>query len=373
MRVLLNALQAGNRSGTGRYTIELAHALSHAHLLSELALAWPCGLPFEGADVRLLRQSASAPARLWADQWELPRRCRREAFDLLHYPANIGALFPLGCRTVVTVHDCSFYRNPEWFRPGRAVYYRVAATRSSRAAVRVIADSCATAEDIETFMGITRDRIDIVPLGISPAFAPPGVKRVQELRRRMKLPERFFLYVGTIEPRKNLARLLEAWSRHAARPDFPSLVIAGRMGWKTDRFQEAVVKHQKTAKDQAARCRLQLLDHVAQADLPVLLGAAEAFVWPSLCEGFGLPPLEAMACGVPVLTSSASSLPEVTGDAALLVNPEDTDAIADGLELLAEETSLREILKEKGMRRAQEFSWNRTAQLTVESYQRALQ
>lgn len=364
MRVLINGLQAGNRSGTGRYTLELVQALAALPDAPELVLVWPKDIPPPevGHSVEVRRYSAREANRLCFDQFGIGRLREQCRADVLHYPANIG---PLARQrgVVLTVHDLSFMHHPEWFRTGRALYYRQAARRSIRRATRIIADSEATAEDVVRFTDTPRDRIDVVPLGVSPIFQPASGQARAAVRAKYGLPERFFLYVGTLEPRKNLPRLVAAWSRVA--DDIPQdLVLAGRRGWKTRAIEKALA-------DSPHAARVHRPGFIAQEDLPAALSAADAFVWPSLFEGFGLPPLEAMACGAPVLTSAVSSLPEVAGGAALLVEPEDVDALAQALHALATDPAKRAILCQAGERRAQAFTWARTAAWTAQSYARA--
>ncbi len=369
MRILLNALQAGNRSGTGQYCAKLAQWLPAVDPPMELHLLWPDEIappPIEGEDRHVhvtAAPASSALRRISLDQWGGVRIARAEGVDLIHYPANIGALigrFP----SVLTVHDLSFFRNPEWFTASRAAYYRWAAARSVLRARRIIADSHATAKDLRERLGVAAERIDVVHLGVDAHFQPAPETAQTAAREALDLPDRFLLYYGTFEPRKNLPRLIEAWDRSASVHG-RHLVLAGRTGWKTGPV--------KDARDRAAhRDWIHLPGFVASADLPVLLSAADAFVWPSLWEGFGLPPLEAMACGVPVLTSNVASLPEVVGDAALAVDPLDLDALTDGIRRIAEDETLRAALRAKGLKRAQSFTWAKTARETAAAYARAL-
>ncbi len=365
MQMLINGLQAGNRSGTGRYTVELVHALLKLDIRYELILIWPDRItpppPHDGLTV--IKRPTSIGRRILFDQLGLPELRRRYAPQVVHYPANIGPLFHQP-GVVLTVHDLSFVRHPEWFRPERAAYYRFAVRRSARLAQRILADSRATAEDLQGFWNIPAEKIDVVPLGVSPHFQPASLEEQARVRRQYGLDTNFFLYYGTVEPRKNLPRLLAAWNRVADQIPH-TLVIAGRTGWKNVALQKQLqqMKHPD---------RIQFTDYIPQRDLPAVISSAHAFVWPSLFEGFGLPPLEAMACGIPVLTSTTSSLPEVTGDAALLVDPTSVEAIADGMLQLAQDHVLCEGLREKGKKRAAKFTWQRTAQQTLAAYQHLL-
>ncbi len=364
MNVLINALQAGNKSGTGRYVTELVRALAVCPETLELTVLWPEDEPLEelGGRVSVVRKPAQSLRRILTDHWSIQELCARKGIDVVHYPANFGPLFPLR-NVVVTVHDLSYMRHPEWFRFNRAVYYRWALRRTVRTAKRIIADSEATAADLVQFAGLSREQMDVVPLGVHPRFQPASAEAQAAIRLKYSLPDRFFLYVGTLEPRKNLPRLIEAWSCVAPDSD-ADLVIAGRRGWKTQAIDAAVSRSPHPQ-------RIHFLDFIPEADLPAVMSAAFAFVWPSLFEGFGLPPLEAMACGTPVLTSKVSSLPEIVGDAALLTDPEDASAMAEGMQRLLHDTAFREGLMARGIERARLFSWERSAALTLKAYHAA--
>lgn len=368
MLVLLNALQAGNRSGTGVYTARLVQHLPGLAQDIDIAVIWPRHIPRPRFDypVRqafLPRDGRSGLRRILYDQIGIRRECRRLRANLVHYPANVGNLFETP-RAVLTVHDLSFLRNPAWFRWERAMYYRHAVKRSVRSAERIIADSYATAVDLQDMLGVPRDRIDVIPLGVDDAFQPVSPDEVAAVRHKYGLPPSFFLYYGTLEPRKNLPRLIEAWSAIAGECP-QDLVIAGREGWQVGSIRKA-------AEGSAYASRIHFVGFIPREELPALIGTAHAFVWPSLWEGFGLPPLEAMACGVPVLTSNVSSMPEVMGDAALLVDPADVKTLATGMGRLAADDTLRVELKAKGLARAAQFTWERTAERTLAVYRKVL-
>jgi glycosyltransferase involved in cell wall biosynthesis len=212
--------------------------------------------------------------------------------------------------------------------------------------------SHSTARDVETFLGVPHDRLRVVPLGVAPVFRPQSAEVVAELRRRLELPDRFCLFVSTIEPRKNLPVLLDAWSHLEHRVP---LVVVGSTGWRAREIE---------AKLDRARGDVQRLGTVARRDLPALYSAADCLCHPSWYEGFGLPPLEAMACGTPVVVSDRSSLPEVVGDAGLLVDPADPDAWTAALERVLGDRELRNDLRRRGRARAASFTWTRTAKET---------
>lgn len=366
MRVLLNALQAGNRSGTGRYTTELVRHLAAGEDDMQFVAAWPAALPhpevsstqglfFLDVDTR------GHFKRIAFDQLSITRHALHAEADAVHFPANIGRLLPLK-NMVLTVHDLSFVRHPEWFRRNRALYYRHAAKRSVALATRVIADSQSTADDLMEFFATPSEKIDVIPLGIDSSFRPATEEQQAGVLKKYRLPQDFFLFMATIEPRKNIERLVEAWARIACTCSF-DLVIAGRQGWKVKDIMQC-------ASGSPHGDRIHWPGFIDDEDQAPLLSAARAFVWPALWEGFGLPPLEAMACGTPVLTSNVSSLPEAVGEAALMVDPTDTEAIAEGMLALAESSDLRGELAAKGLAHAADFTWQRTAALTRETYRR---
>lgn len=367
MKVLLNALQAGNRSGTGRYTEELARRLPQLSSDLEVIVLWPgdVALPKDCAeDAFIVAPVERGSGRIIHEQCRMNRERRRLKADLVHYPANIGN-FTLMRKTILTIHDLGFIRNPSWSTYQRAAYHRITVHRSATLARRVIADSQATAKDVNELLGIPANRIDVVHLGVDQSFARADIHAQTKVRGIHNLPPRFFLFVSTLEPRKNVPRLVDAYSSIAAQCE-EDLVIAGRTGWKAAPIFEAIGRS-------PVRDRIHVRDYVEERDLAPLLSAATAFVWPSLWEGFGLPLLEAMACGTAVLTSARSSMPEVVGDDALLVDPYDVQDIAAGMLRLAKDEKLRHRLSEGGLDRAARFTWQRTAELTLESYRAALE
>jgi glycosyltransferase involved in cell wall biosynthesis len=214
--------------------------------------------------------------------------------------------------------------------------------------------------------GVAAERVVTVPNGVSPAFCPAPAAEVHDFRRRKGLPGRFILFVGTLEPRKNIERLVEAYAHLRRRdPAAPPLVIAGGKGW----FYETIFRrvHELGVND-----AISFPGFIASDELPSWYRAATIFIYPSRFEGFGLPVLEAMACGTPVITSTESSLPEVAGDATLLVGPDDVPAMADAMARLLGEPELAAELSARGLRQAAQFSWARTARETAQVYLEAL-
>jgi glycosyltransferase involved in cell wall biosynthesis len=279
--------------------------------------------------------------------------------DVLFVPAHAIPLWHPRA-TVVTVHDLGYRREPQAHSSG-ARMYRVWSTRfSARAATRIIAVSESTRRDLIDLEGIPSERIRVVHHGVDESLQPvEDASKLREARQRYGLPGSYFLYIGTLQPRKNLVRLIQAHRRlRETDADAPALVLAGRTGW----LAEPILRE---ARQGVSADSVLLPGYVARDDLAALMSAAVAFVYPSLYEGFGMPVLEAMACGAPVLTSEVSSLPEVAGDAALLVDPRDVDTIQAGLVRLTKDTALRVSLSQRGLQRARAFSWSRSARETL--------
>jgi glycosyltransferase involved in cell wall biosynthesis len=267
------------------------------------------------------------------------------------------------CPQVITIHDLSFIRHPEFFRPMNRLYLKTFTGPSLRRATAVITDSDSTARDVTQLLGVPAERIFTVYPGVSPDYYPRAPQAVAQFRREMGLPERFVLYLGTLEPRKNLVRLVRAF----ARLDLSDvhLVLAGAKGWY---FEDILAEVTRLDVED----RVHLPGYVPAESLPFWYNAASVFAYPSIYEGFGIPVLEALASGVPTLTSSATSLPEAGGDATLQVSPLDEEAIATGLYRLLTDDVLREDVRVKGLAHASNFSWGKMAKETTEVYRWAL-
>jgi glycosyltransferase involved in cell wall biosynthesis len=317
---------------------------------------------FPGWQVRRSRVGGDRPlARIVWEQALQPGALRADGVDLLHAPVNVGPLVRT-CPLVVTVHDLSFLLYPETFRPMQRLYHSVLARWTARHAERIIAVSESTRADLVRLFGVPAERVAVVPNGVAPSYRTLPASEVEAFRRCQGLPERFLLCVGTMEPRKNMPRLLEALARV---PEAPPLVVCGGRGWYYDTIYATIERL-------GLRERVHLAGFIAQAELPLWYNAATWFVYPSLYEGFGLPALEALACGTPAIVSRTSSLPEVVGDAAILVDPEDVDGLASALACALQDVDLAAALREAGPRRAAAFSWSRTAEGTAALYRAVL-
>ncbi len=289
--------------------------------------------------------------RLWTHlrlSWEMVRRPP----ELLFVPAHV--LPPLRPRrTVVTIHDLGYLFFPRAHPPRRRLELHLSTGWNARVATRVIAISQATKDDLVRHYHISPDKVRVVYHGVEERFRPTDDPAA---RARYDLPERYLLYLGTLQPRKNLERVVQAYAGLPA--DTPPLVLAGAPGWYFERISAAIASL-------GLGRRVLLPGYVADDDVPAVLSGAAMLLYPSLYEGFGLPALEAMACGVPVLTSRTSSLPEVVGDAALLVDPLSVPEIAAAAQRLLSDDVLRGDLVRRGRERARLFTWDRCARETM--------
>jgi glycosyltransferase involved in cell wall biosynthesis len=302
------------------------------------------------------------PARILWEQVVQPWAVRQAGADLLHGPAFVGPLAS-DCPFLITVHDLSFLFYPQGFRLVNRSYLQLLTRLSARRARRIIAVSDSTKRDLVKHYGLLPAKVDVVHNGVDANFRPLPADGVAAFRTRAGLPDRFILFVGTLEPRKNVTGLIEAYAR--LPEGRPPLMLVGGKGWLYDAIFARV-----EALDLSDEVRF--VGYVPAEDLPWWYNAAELFVYPSLYEGFGLPPLEAMACGTAVISSTASSLPEVVGEAGLLVDPAEPAALAMAMEQVLTDRELQGTMKAAGLARAQGFSWEETARRTVESYRRAL-
>lgn len=280
--------------------------------------------------------------------------------DVLFVPAHVLPLVHPRA-SVVTVHDLGYLSYPDAHEPGDRRYLDWSTRWNARQAAAVIADSQATKADLVRAYGAREDKIQVVYLGRDESLGEvTSPLRLATVRAKYDLAQRYLLYVGTLQPRKNLERVVQAFGRICGRPELEDvqLVLAGKKGW----LYESLFR-QVAAEGMAER--VSFPGYIPDEDLPALLSAATAFVFPSLYEGFGIPVLEAGGCGVPVITSNTSSLPEVAGDAALLVDPHDVDAIAEAMYRLVTDPELASELRRRGHENVKRFSWEKCARETL--------
>ena len=345
------------RTGTETYSLHLIRhllALDGGHRF-RLYLREPLapGLLATGGNVE---QRVIRVPRLWTHvglSWEMVRRPP----DVLFVPAHvIPLLHPR--RSVVTVHDLGYRLYPQAHRRRDGLYLDISTRWSARVARIVLADSQATANDLRRFYGIPTEKVRVIYPGRDESLSPvQDVGALAAIRAKYGLGERYILHIGTLQPRKNLVRLVEAFGKVVKKlPDTKrgQLVLAGKKGWLYAELFRRV-------KDLGLEDRVVFPGYVPDADLPALLSGAACLVFPSLYEGFGFPVLEAQACGVPVVCSDASSLPEVAGDGALLISPYDTMAWADALLQVLTDEGLRAQLRLRGFANLTRFSWRACA------------
>ena len=345
-------LVVARRTGTERYALEIIRALIDLPSDDRFVLYFnqppaPGLLPTS----ERVRWRVMPARRLWTvGRLSLEMAIRPP--DVLFVPSHTVPPFSAHA-TVATIHDLGYLYFPDEHPPLTRWLRRLSNRWSARRATRVVAISNATRDDLIRHEGVDPGRISVVHHGSAPWFQPVHDQgRIETTRRRYGLDRPYFLFIGTLQPRKNLERLLAAVDPVAAdRPDL-LLVLVGAAGWQPDRLERALGRLR-------ARGRVRLTGYVEVADLPSLLSGSLGLAFPSLYEGFGLPALEAMACATPVLTSNRSSLPEVVGEAGLLVDPFDTDAIVAGLVALADDAELRAELGRRGVARAAGFTWQR--------------
>ncbi len=359
--------------GTGRYAINLTRAM-----LAEAAARRPdldfvifTGPQTSREVMQELRggcEECLLGARSSVVRWLalVPAALRRLKIDVFHGMDHVG--IPLVGRTgkyVVTVHDVIPLILPETFTPRHRTIVRLALARIRRKADCVIVPSHAVKGDVVRYVGFPEDRVVVTPEGCDARFRPVRLEAaLRDVVAKYGLPARYLLAVGTLEPRKNLAALLEAFARlrrgRAVDPNL-RLVLAGARGW----LDEPLFR---TVRALGLERAVHFPGFIEDDDLPAVYSGAALFVFPSLYEGFGLPPLEAMACGVPVVASNVSAMPEVAGDAAILVDPRDVDGLASAIARVLRDGALRARLRVAGIARARQFSWETTARRTLDAY-----
>ncbi len=346
--------------GIGRYVTNLARALIPQLEEDErLTLLYhpkhPPVLPSSDA-VQALPVGASVFSP--RQQWHIPRLLGRAGAELYHSAYYLMPYRP-GVPAVLTVYDLIPLLFPQQSSRRARLMFRWTIRLALRATHYCLAISEATRQDLVRHFHVAPDRIACVPLAADPAFTPQDVTRVERVRNDYGLPDRYVLYLGSNKPHKNLVGLVDAWSELQPRSEV--LVIAGAWDERYPEPRRRVVKL-------GLEDRVRLLGPVPEEDLPALYSGAEVFAFPSMYEGFGLPVLEAMACGTPVVCSDRSSLPEVAGDAAVYCDPTQTGSIADALQRVLRNADLRQDLHKRGLARASQFSWERTARETLEVY-----
>lgn len=296
----------------------------------------------------------------------LTAELRRRPVDILHVQYTAPPWAP--CKTVVMIHDLSFEHLPETFKRRSWMQMQLTVRSTARSASHIVTDSNYSREDILRTYRLPEERVTTTPLAASSRFKP--VEDAQELKLTLNkygIENDYILAVGSIQPRKNIPRLIRAYASLFSQPGagthIPKLVIAGKPAWL---FKETI----KTAAASAARDHIIFTGYVPEVDLPALYTGATCFAYPSIFEGFGIPLLEAMGCGTPTITSDRTCFPEVVGDASLMIDPFDEISIADALRRIISDVSLRQQLRSRGFKQSSLFNWRQTARLTLAVYDR---
>jgi len=375
MNVLIDAVAIRrNKAGVGVYAKSLIEELiripNGPHLFI-LAQNDDPDLDFsDHANVTMIRVPAKLfrklPLRFLLEQAVLPFVLLRRRIDVLH---SLHYSFPLvrfGTKQVVTLHDMTFFNMPEVHVRTKVFYFRAFIRAAARFAHNVIFVSHSTMRDCVRRLGPLRGGGEVIHLGKNDAFRPDlDASQARRVREKYGIHGEYVLYVGTIEPRKNLVRLVSAFAEVSGRYPGLLLVIAGNKGWMYEDLME-------TVRNTRMESKVIFTGFVPEMEKPFLIASAKVFAYPSLYEGFGMPVLEALACGIPTLTSRVSSMPEVAGDAALLIDPMNTAELSLALDRLLSDDALREKLKQKALLQSAKFTWAKAAEMTLRVYESAL-
>jgi glycosyltransferase involved in cell wall biosynthesis len=366
MRIAFDASTISTQGGPRTYCLGLLDALLRGDLENDYIIFYndPSHLGRFPRAREIVLPGKNPLARLWREHVLLPLACRRAGVDLLHCPKS-AIPFYAPCPTVVTLHDLIPLRHPETEKFSARVYWNIQIPIAARKSSFIITDSEHARQEIIADFKVPPERIKAVMLGFNPAMlevrAPAAAAAVRE---KYGLLQEYILYVGTIQPRKNIDTLIEAYaSLRSRRADMPTLVIVGRKGWLYDTLFARIAELGLTEE-------IRFTGFVPDDDLPYIYDGARLFAYLSFFEGFGLPPLEAMACGIPVISSNTTSLPEVVADAGITVPPDDTDAVAAAIARLLDDPQYAALLGKRGRERAELFSWDAAATETLEIYRK---
>ena len=368
MRIAIDAHSVGTRlGGNESYAVNLIEALAQIDEVNEYTLfvttaearnrfhqRWP----------NFKVRSTLPHTPLIRIPLTLSAELRKRPVDVLHVQFTAPPFCP--CPVVVSIHDLSFEHLPQTFHRRSRIQLRLTVRNSARRAAKILTLSEHTRRDVIDTYGIEPSRITAIPLAAPRHFSPVEDNReLQRVRHTYGIDGKYILSVGSIQPRKNLARLVQAYASLRdthSETDLPKLVLVGKRGWLYDETLRALEQNK-------VESSVILTGYVPESDLPALYSGAICFVYPSYFEGFGLPPLEAMKCGTPVIVGNQTSLPEVVGDAGLTVDPFDVRSIAEAIDKLINDSDLRGTLSVKGRSRAETFDWRKTAQQTLEIYE----
>jgi len=357
--------------GAGNYIIQLVKALAKMDLDYEFIVFAQkskrdlFGIPLNSNLHWEIVADKSPMYRLMWEQTTFPRLVHRAELDLLH-SLHYTKPVRLGCPSVVTIHDMTFFLFPHLHTRSKRIFFPFAIRSSIRRADALIAISESTRQDSIRLLGISPQKIFTTMLGITDEFRVVKDKGLLEkVREKYDLPEAFVLYVGLVEPRKNIPFLIRAYKSLVDEGIQHNLVIVGRFGWM---YHEVF----KQIEELGLEDRVQFTGYMPQDDLPMVYNLASLFVYPTKYEGFGFPTLEAMACGTPVVTTAISSLPEIVGNAGILVPPGDEQELTGAMVEVLSDPIFYDQLRTRGLQRSEQFTWERTARETLKVYQQVL-
>lgn len=371
MRIGLNAMQVrAAKSGVGQYIDGLIDGLLQClpaedrlvvYATHETAANYSRNDP--RVELRIIGPNSRRAMRLLHEWCFLPGQIARDRIDVFHGPSNfLPRRCP--CPSVVTIHDASRQVDPSRYTRGNLLYWEFMTRHTVRMATPIITVSHAAAADLEKYLHVAPERIHVIHEAAHPRFTPNKAPNDDAVLQRLGITKPYLLHVGTLEPGKNTVRIVQAYARYLKSVAQPlPLVLAGDRGWKHEAVFQAI-EQEKLGEN------LKYIGHVKDDSLPPLYRGAEFFLFPSLNEGFGLPPLEAMQCGTPVIAANRSSLPEVLGDAALYVDPFSVEDLTQKIIQLANDKELQQGMREKGLLQAARYSWQRTAEQTLDVYRR---
>lgn len=365
MRIAFDASTISTQGGPRTYVLGLLDALMAIDQDNEYVIFYndPAHLGRYPRAKEIVLPGKNPLARLWREHLLLPMACRQERVDLLHCPKS-AIPFISPCPVVVTLHDLIPVKHPELETRAAHLYWRLHIPRAARKSAFVITISQWAKDEIMAEYGVPAERVGVIMQSFDPAMLMErDAAQGAAVRRKYGLEEGYILYVGTIQPRKNLLALIEAFDLlRKQRSDLPKLVIVGRKGWLYEQLFTRIAEL-GLAKE------IIFTGFVPDEELPMIYDGAALFVYVSLMEGFGRPPLEAMVCGVPVVTSNTSAIPEVVGSAGITVNPVDRGEIAAAMQQILGDAALAEQLRESGRQRAALFSWAAAARETLDIYE----
>ena len=360
MKIGINGLAIGKgMTGIGSYTLDIVNSLEEFGAEHSYCVIAGKGM-LERLDKKNWKLLVAERADRWWEELHLPGELACQGVDLYHSPLFTCPIVD-EIPSVITIHDMIPEKRPDLCSESFLSFYKTRVYPSLRAAVKVVTTSEFSKREIIESLKVESEKIHVIYQGISPDFNPAQGKKATELKQRLKLPEKYILYVGICDERKNLRRLVSAFGRIAKEISDVFLVIAGRK-------DDGAYSLADDIESLGMRSRIVETGYVAQEDLPVLYAGAEVFAFPSLYEGFGRPVVEAMACGVPVVTSQSSSLPEIAEEAALLVDPMEVDSIAQGLINVCKDKGLRKKMREDGIKRAENFTYRKFGERLLEFY-----